>query len=573
MNSQDFKPTVSESEHSTESSTHNSTNPKVETYLGMSGPKLNYAIATFAGVGFLLFGYDQGVYGSLLSLPSFENQFPAIRASANSTLQGAVIGVYELGCLVSALSTVYLGDRLGRLKCMFLGCVIVLVGAVLQATAYTVVHLAIARVVTGFGTGYLTATVPVWQSELSRAKSRGKLIMMQGSLITLGIAISYWIDFGFYFINRNGADPRGISWRIPVVLQIVFPILLLPVCFKLPESPRWLCAVGRSDDARRVFSAIYALPSDDDKISQQLAEIQSSLDLEAAAASTSSTTTTTKRDPFFKISKLFKQGQTRNFHRLCLACWSQIMQQISGINLITYYAGTIFENYIGMSAFNARILAACNGTEYFLASLFGILLIEKVGRRRLLFWGAIGQAVTMAVLTISGWQAKKLGDEGRDNTGAGIAAAVFLFVFNSIFAISYLGGTWLYPPEIASLQLRAATASLSTASNWIFNFLVVMITPIMFSNIGYYTYTIFACINAAMAAAVFVFYPETSGRSLEEMDHIFNKCPVNQPWKVVGIERNTPKRSHDETRDGDVEKPLVEHRENTEKDSRSSSKE
>ncbi|EDK47367.1 hypothetical protein PVL30_005077 [Lodderomyces elongisporus] len=519
---------------------------KEYSFLGMSGPKLNYAIATFAGVGFLLFGYDQGVYGSLLSLPSFENQFPQIKASVNSTLQGAVIAVYELGCLTSALSTVYLGDKLGRLKCMFLGCIIVLIGAVLQATAFTVPHLAVARVITGFGTGYLTATVPVWQSELSRARSRGKLIMMQGSLITLGIAISYWIDFGFYFINRASEDSKGISWRIPVVLQVVFPILLMPVCFKLPESPRWLMSKGRVQEARVVFSAIYGLPASHEKITEQLTEIKSSLELEASAASG------------FKVSELFKQGPTRNFHRLSLACWSQIMQQISGINLITYYAGTIFENYIGMSAFNARILAACNGTEYFLASLFGILLIERVGRRRLLFLGAIGQALTMMVLTISGWQAKKLGDEGRDNSGAGIAAAVFLFVFNSIFGMTYLGGTWLYPPEISSLQLRAATAGLSTASNWAFNFLVVMVTPVMFANIDYYTYCVFACINALMAVVVYFFYVETSGRTLEEMDYIFNKCPVYRPWEVVKIEKNTPKRDH-KTDEKDFEKPEVEH--------------
>ncbi|KAI5962560.1 uncharacterized protein KGF55_003636 [Candida pseudojiufengensis] len=562
---EEFKPRVTESDSDHEGSLANEKNlsspyesndaSKVHSFVGMTGSKLNYAISIFAGVGFLLFGYDQGVYGSLLALESFEKQFPSIKASNNSTLQGAVIGVYELGCLVSAVSTVYLGDKLGRLKCMFLGCFIVLIGAALQASAFTVVHLAIARVVTGFGTGYLTSTVPVWQAELSKAKSRGKLIMMEGSLIALGIAISYWIDFGFYFIDANTNDTRGISWRLPVAFQMIFPIMLLPVLFKLPESPRWLMTQGRVQEARGVFSALFNLPEGDEKITDQLTEIQSALDLEKTSKES------------FGFTDFFKQGPARTFHRLSLGCWAQIFQQISGINLITYYAGTIFQNYIGMSPFNARILAACNGTEYFLASLFGIYFIERLGRRPLLFWGAIGQALVMMALTIAGWKAQQAKDQGRSGTSAGIAAAFFLFAFNSVFSVSYLGGTWLIPSEIGSIQSRSAIAALSTACNWGFNFMVVMITPIAFESINYYTYTIFAVINALMAPAVYIFFVETKGRSLEELDFIFNQCPVFEPWKVVSIEKHTPKRTYAEDDVNDIEKVKVEHIDNLSSDS------
>ncbi|KAL6453051.1 STL1 Sugar transporter STL1 [Candida maltosa Xu316] len=510
--------------------------------MGIKGKKLNYAVSIFAGVGFLLFGYDQGVAGSLLTLPNFENTFPSISGPSlnDSIRQGAVISIYEIGCFVGALATVYLGNKLGRIKCMFIGCVIVIIGAALQASAFTVTHLAIARAFTGIGTGFMTSTVPVWQAELSTAKSRGKLIMMMGSLITAGIAISYWIDFAFYFVSDN--DPKGISWRIPIILQVIFPIALLTVIFKLPESPRWLMSQNKAQEARAVFSAIYDLPQDHEKIENQLQEITDSLELEAA------------ENVGFDIRELVKQGPTRNFQRLSLACWSQIFQQITGINLITYYAGTIFEKYIGMSPFNSRILAACNGTEYFIASLFGILMIERVGRRKLLIFGAIGQALVMMSLTISTWQADK-----QEGSQAGVAAAFFLFAFNSVFGVSYLGVCWLQPPELASLQLRAQTAALSTCCNWLFNFMVVMITPIAFNNIGYYTYTIFACINILIAPMVYIFYPETSGRTLEEMDIIFNKTPVWRPWEVVKIAKETPKLSHFSQ---DVEKPVIEHIDN-----------
>ncbi|ODV78535.1 putative sugar transporter [Suhomyces tanzawaensis NRRL Y-17324] len=495
---------------------------QVHTFLGLSGKKLHFAVSAFAGVGFLLFGYDQGVMGSLLTLPSFENTFPAMKSSNNATLQGAVIAIYEIGCMCSALSTMYLGDKLGRIKILFIGAVIATVGGVLQSCAYTIAHLIVARIVTGVGVGFITSTVPVYQSECSHAKSRGKLIMMEGSIIALGITISYWIDFGFYFL-RNG-DHSSVSWRFPVAFQCFFAIILVCLALYFPESPRWLLKKGRMQDARVVFSALYGLPEDHAMVTAQIDEIMSFVKREQAEGADD-----------IKFSEIFKQGPNRNFHRVCLAFSVQMFQQICGINLITYYAGTIFEQYIHMTPFNARILAACNGTEYFLASLLGLLFIERLGRRFLLFWGAIAQAITMALLTATTWAA----DNGSGSK-AGIAAAVFLFVFNSFFAVSYLGGTWLIPPEVLSLQMRATGAAISTASNWAFNFMVVMITPVAFKNIGPYTYTIFAAINLLIAPCIYFLLPETAGRSLEEMDLIFSQTPVWQPWKAVQIARDLP---------------------------------
>ena len=128
----------------------------------------------------------------------------------------------------------------------------------------------------------------------------------------------------------------------------------------------------------------------------------------------------------------------------------------SGINIITYYAATIFQR-IGLSDFLSRLLAACNGTEYFLASWIAIFTIEKFGRRQLMLFGAAGQAASMAVLA---------GTTSVKNTTLGIVAAVFLFVFNSFFAVGWLGMTWLYPAEITPLSIRAPANAISTTANW-----------------------------------------------------------------------------------------------------------
>jgi len=233
----------------------------------------------------------------------------------------------------------------------------------------------------------------------------------------------------------------------------------------------------------------------------------------------------------FGFKDLFTMGPDRNFHRVVLAYVSQVFQQISGINLITYYAATIYQNNIHLSPFLSRILAAANGTEYFLASFIAVFTIERFGRRSLMLFGATGMAISMAILAAM---------TAFPGSATGIVAATFLFVFNTFFAIGWLGMTWLYPAEIVPLGIRARTNALSTSANWAFNFMVVMITPVSFSSIGYRTYIIFAVINAFIVPVVYFFYPETAYRSLEEMDSIFRKT---KSWfGAVSTARNEPRR-------------------------------
>ena len=244
-------------------------------------------------------------------------------------------------------------------------------------------------------------------------------------------------------------------------------------------------------------------------------------------------------------------GEDRHLHRTILAYMNQVFQQISGryifnlttlhltiltskplgINLITYYAATIYQNEIGLDGLTSRALAAANGTEYFLASWIAVFTIEKFGRRQLMLFGATGMSFSMIILAVM----DKLGGKGP-----GIVAALFLFIFNTFFAIGWLGMTWLYPAEIVPLRIRAPANALSTSANWAFNFMVVMITPISFSSIKYQTYIIFAVINAAIIPVVYFFYPETAGRSLEEMDSIFRKC--TSYLSVVKLAREEPRR-------------------------------
>ncbi|KAL4950159.1 general substrate transporter [Aspergillus filifer] len=478
-------------------------------YFGWKGRSLNLAISSLGSLDFLLFGYDQGVTGGLLDLPSFIKYFPEIDEgsctdadppgceSQRSLNQGIAVASYNLGCFLGAILTVFIGNLLGRRRTIFCGCITMTTGAILQCTSYSLPQWIVGRIVTGIGNGMNTSTVPTWQSESSKAHDRGKLVMIEGMLITAGITLSYWVNYGFSFLPDH-----EVSWRFPIAFQIVFAVIIFTSILNLPESPRWLVMQGRDEEAVEILELLNELPREDPYIQNELMAIKETV-MEMSKGS---------------FRSLFKMSEYREFHRVALAYVNQMFQQISGINLITYYAPSLYRE-IGLGGGNtAKLMAACNGTEYLMAAFIPIFIIEKVGRRPLMLFGAAGMSISMAVLAGTNYRVTHL-----DDTQAGIGQAVFLFVFNTFFAIGWLGMTWLYPAEIVPLRIRAPTNALSTSANWIFNFMVVMITPVSFTNIGYRTYVIFAVINAFMFPVVYFCFPETRYRSLEEMDAIFKK--------------------------------------------------
>ncbi|PLB46225.1 sugar transporter [Aspergillus steynii IBT 23096] len=492
----------------------------------LAGRTLNWSIGFIASCGFLMFGYDQGVLSALLTLDSFqetlslmtpreksndlcwldnpENTIPhPDHCKGDANTQAAGVAIYQVGCWLGSLVILAYGEKWGRKSSTFWGSLIMIIGTIMQVACFEYGLFVAGRVVGGIGNGMVTSTIPTWQSECARPHQRGVLIMLSGALISAGIMIAYWVDYGFYFLEGS------VRWRFPLMFQSFFTIIVMIGLLYLPDSPRWLIMKGRHTEARDVTARLVNKPEDDPAVDEELRNINDALEAQS-------------RDGPFRYRELLTNGPSQNCRRAALAMIAQFFQQICGINLITYYATFLFENSLGFGPDMARLLAACNGTEYFLASLVALPLIERTGRRKLMMIGAFGMMASMSILagTVSTGTTLDNGAPQLD-TKYGVTATLFLFVFNSFFAIGWLGMTWLYPAEITNLRIRIQANALSTSSNWMSNFLIVMITPPAFANLGYQTYIIFAVFNAALIPFVYFFFPETKGRTLEELDLVF----------------------------------------------------
>ncbi|KAF2832976.1 general substrate transporter [Ophiobolus disseminans] len=476
------------------------------------GRPLNWAITATAGSGFLLFGYDQGVMSGLLTGIAFTSTFPEIDTTngggGSSSLQGTVVAIYEIGCFFGAIFCFLFGERLGRRKCIMIGCVILSIGAALQAASYGIPQMIVGRIVAGLGNGMNTSTIPVWHCELMKANDRGRGLCIELAITIFGVMLSYWIDYGMSYVSNEA------QFRFPLALQILFAIVTFLGVLVLPESPRWLIAHDRHEEAKHILWAVErdasTLDPNDEILKHEISTIQQTVTEERAAAAGSS------------FKSMFKNGQQKFLYRTLLGVGAQFMQQLSGINLITYYAPVIFQQSVGISRDLSLLLAGFNGIAYFLSSLIPIWIIERAGRRKLMLFAAAGQAGCMAVLA---------GTVAEGSKTAGIVAIVMLFLFNFFFAVGLLAIPWLLPAEYAPLAIRTRAASLATASNWIFTFLVVEITPISINSIGWRTYVYFGVFNAFFLPLIFFFYPETRGMSLENIDKLFAGGKVQLHWK------------------------------------------
>ncbi|KAJ7795694.1 putative MFS sugar transporter [Mycena olivaceomarginata] len=457
----------------------------MQQYFGLRGKALSNALVWAVIMpAYLLFGYDNGVAGGLLDLPAWVELFPEIdtvnttgaQKKHNSHIQGTVVAVYTLGALFGALSCALIGDWLGRRRTIMLGTVVTSIGSILQCSTFSFAQLIIGRFITGLGLGAISATAPNWQVEVSYLNALTEIVL-QGKPSAVEPAIEAWINFGFS--HTTG----GLSWRFSLAFSLFFTIIVFFSVPLWPESPRWLVKVGRIEEARHVLAALDDVSIDSPVIAQELREIEISLE---------ETGKGTFRD-------IFRNGPARFANRAFIAAITQCFQQMSGINVLGYYQTTIFRTLLGLDSSTARILSATVFMWQALCTLIGAFTIERVGRRKLMIFGAAGMGLCMALI-------------------AGCTS------HPSNHTAGFLGLAFLYSSEIAPLSVRTPITAFSTTSTWLFTFTVVEATPTGFNSLGFKYFIIYAANKLAPHTAEclsYWFFPETQGLHLESVDRIF----------------------------------------------------
>lgn len=335
----------------------------------LEGKALTAWITITSGAGFLLFGYDQGVFGGLLSIPAFQKTFN----NPNATIQSQIVSSYDLGCLFGALLSLFIGDKLGRRRSIALGCIVIIIGGTLQSTSFILSQMIIARIITGLGTGINTTAIPLWQSETSEARHRGKLIVAQLVLLICGLVLTNLLNLGLTYVDSL----NEVTWRFPLAFQCVFALLTIVLLGYAPESPRWLLLKDRTEEAQTVIARLSSKPRDHEEVLQNLHLIRNTINREREFQNPG-------------IREIFSSGRQQNFRRIVLGASASFMQQIGGTNVIAYYLPVVLRESFGFSARMALVLSAVDFITFVIWAVLGIFLIDRFGRKRLLMIGALG---------------------------------------------------------------------------------------------------------------------------------------------------------------------------------------
>ncbi|KAH7121760.1 general substrate transporter [Dactylonectria estremocensis] len=507
-------------------------------------------LSAFASLGGFLFGYDQGVVSGVMTMESFTAQFP--RIGLDSGFKGWFVSSLLLLAWLGSLVNGPIADRLGRKGSMLVGVVIFTIGSAIQAGANSVPMLFSGRAIAGFAVGMLTMIVPMYVSEVSTPSIRGTLVVLQQLSITLGILISYWLEYGTQYIGGTrcapdipytggtASDPTfdpskdvgpggctgqsQAAWRVPFAIQIV-PALILGIgMIFFPESPRYHLMRGNETKALAALSQLRRVHPDTESLRGEYLAIKAEVLFDEAVT----------RDKFpgksglslFAAQHVALVSTKSAFRRLAIGCCIMFFQQFMGCNAIIYYAPTMFAQ-LGLSGSTSGLLATgVYGIVNTLATLPALFLIDKVGRRPLLMCGAAG---TFISLVIVGSVVGAFGsDKGISNAAAGWVGIAFIYIYDINFSFSFAPIGWVLPSEIFNLGNRSKAMAITTSATWMCNFIIGLVTPDMLETLGWGTYIFFAAFCLLALVFTYFFVPETRGKSLEDMDEVFGDTAAQE---------------------------------------------
>lgn len=449
------------------------------------------------GIGYLvstLNGFDSSLMGSINAMEGYQKTFGLSGAGAST---GIIFIIYNLGQIAAFPFCGMLADGWGRRICIFIGCAIVLVGTAVQATAHETGHFIAGRFVLGFGASIASAAGPAYTVELAHPAYRGTMAGMYNNFWWVGNILAGWTTYG---TNRHFRYSSW-CWRIPTIVQCILPTIVMALIMFFPETPRWLLAHDRREEAIAIMAKYHGNGNAESPIVQlQLHEIT-----EDFAA--------TKNDnPWWDFRELVNSRAAR--YRLAMVIAMAFFGQWSGNNVVSYFMPAMVKN-AGIDDPNKQLLInAINPIFSMIAAIYGATLLDTLGRRKMLMGGLWGGLFSYVLLTAFTATAKP-----ENNLAYGTIVSIYLF--GIFFAWGWTPLQTLYAVECLENRTRAKGSGL----NFLFlNIAMVVNTygiSVGIEKIGWKLYLVYIVWICVEIAVIFFFFVETAGKTLEELKEIF----------------------------------------------------
>ncbi|MDF1761136.1 MAG: sugar porter family MFS transporter [Coxiellaceae bacterium] len=445
-------------------------------------------VAAFAGV---LFGYDTGVISGAILFISHEFQL-------NAEMNGIIVGMVLVGAFLGALVSGHLSDVVGRKRLLVADTIIFIIGTLLTGFAHTIPGLVMGRLIVGVAIGISSYSAPLYIAEIAPPKHRGALVSLNQLSIALGLLLSYGVDYHFSFAQ---------DWRAMFLIGVIPAVgLLIAMCI-LPYSPRWMILHGHDDRARSILRLVRG---NDVVAEQEFHEIKHSLNYQRA-----------------RWQSLF---QPRVVPVLIIGIALALIQQVTGINTILYYAPTIFSMAGFADAQNSILVTGLIGIVFVAFSALAIPMIDRFGRRFLLLLGVSIMTLSLILLGYLFLPSVKMSHHMQQ------LSVFIILVYIAAFAVSLGPVMWLMIAELFPIHVRGLGASVCTAVNWGSNWLVAVtfLSFVHFAGQGG-TFLTYGLISLLSLLFIYLWVPETKGVTLEQIEaHLFEGRKIRDIGKEVG---------------------------------------
>lgn len=422
---------------------------------------------TAALAGFL-FGFDTVV------ISGADKQLQALWNSSDAFHGSVVMAMALWGTVLGAILGGIPTDKLGRKKTLIWIGVFYVVSAVGSSLVSDPWSFAFFRFLGGLGVGASTIAAPAYVSEIAPAKNRGRLVALYQFNIVLGILIAFLSNYLLRNVGEN-------AWRFMIGVEAIPALLYTFLVFNIPKSPRWLISKSKFSEAKKVLEIL----NPRENIEKLMNEINAEKDKEK-----------TNENIFMKKYRF----------PLKLAFFIAFFNQLSGINAFLYYAPRIFEES-GLGKSTALLSSIGIGATNLVFTLLGVFLIDKLGRKTLMYFGSVGYIISLGLVATAfflGWE--------------GMAVPVFLFMFIASHAIGQGSVIWVFISEIFPNHLRASGQAFGSSTHWVLAAIIPSLIPMLFSSIGVGVVFLFFTIMMVFQLLFVIFVmPETKGVSLEEL--------------------------------------------------------